>query len=96
MKVQNTFSRKNDLKGRPDYYITPTRNFTQYTRDSEQKYWIKDTKFDWNQNILLNLMEHLGNIDAKDFSKILFMVLPMVEDSLERKIVQIRQEKLPL
>ena len=96
MKIQNTFSPKSVLKGRPDYYITPTRNFTQYTRDSEQKYWIKDTKFDWNQNILLNLKEHLGNLDAKDFSKILFMVLPMIEDSLERKIVQIRQEKLPL
>ena len=96
MKIQNTISRKKVLKGRPDYYITPTRNFTQYTRDSEQKYWIKDTKFDWNQNVLHNLKENLGNLDPKGFSKILFMVLPMIEDSLERRIGQIREEKLPL
>ncbi len=96
MQIQNTNSRKKILKGRPDYYITPTRNFTQYTRDSEQKYWIKDTKFDWNQNILHNLKENLENLEPKVFSKILFMVLPMIEDSLERRIVQIREEKLPL
>ena len=46
---------KNVIKGRPDYYITPTRDFTQYTRDSEEKYWRKETKFDWNQNVRDNL-----------------------------------------
>jgi len=96
MKIQNKNSRKKSLKGRPDYYITPTRNFTQYTKDSEQKYWIKDTKFDWNQNILQNLKENLDNLDPNDFSKILFMGLPMIEDSLKRRVVQIREEKLPL
>jgi len=96
MKVPKASSRKTDVKGRPDYYITPTRDFTQYTKDSEEKYWSKDTKFDWNQNIRNNLKEHLENLDTEDFSKILFMVLPMVKDSLEHKIVHIRQGQLPL
>src|SRR6186997_436344 len=95
MKVRNKFL-KSEIKGRPDYYITPTRDFTQYTRDSEQKYWTKDTKFDWHQNIKDNLKEHLENLDPEDFSKILFLVLPMVEESLEHRITQIRQEQLPL
>jgi hypothetical protein len=96
MKVRNTSSGKSVIKGRPDYYITPTRDFTQYTRDSEQKYWTKDTKFDWQQNIKDNLKEHLENLDPEDFSNILFLVLPMVEESLEHRITQIRQEQLPL
>lgn len=89
-------SRKTVIKGRPDYYITPTRDFKQYTKDSEEKYWSRETKFDWNQNIRDNLRKHLENLDAKDFSKILFMVLPMIKDSLEHKIAQIRQGQLPL
>ena len=39
----NTSPRKTVIKERPDYYITPTRDFTQYTKDSEEKYWSKDT-----------------------------------------------------
>jgi len=96
MKVPNTSSRKPVLKGRPDYYITPTRDFTQYTRDSEEKYWSRDTKFDWHQSVRDNLKEHLENLDPESFSKILFMVLPMVAETLERKVVQIGQEQLPL
>ena len=83
-------------KGRPDYYITPTRDFTQYTKDSEEKYWNKDTKFDWHQSVQDNLKEHLENLDPVDFSKVMFMVLPMVEKTVERKIVQMRRERLPL
>jgi hypothetical protein len=93
---RNTSSRKTVIKGRPDYYITPTRDFTQYTRDSEEKYWSKDTKFDWDQNVRDNLKEHLENFDQEGFSKILFMVLPMLEDSVACRITQVRQEQLPL
>jgi hypothetical protein len=93
---RNISPQKKVIKGRPDYYITPTRDFTQYTKDSEEKYWSKDTKFDWQQSVRDNLKEHLENLDPKDFSRILFMVLPMVEETLARKIVQIRQEQLPL
>jgi hypothetical protein len=95
MKVRNKFL-KSEIKGRPDYYITPTRDFTQYTRDSEQKYWTKETRFNWQQDIKDNLKEHLDNLDSNDFTKILFLVLPMVADSLEHRIVQIRQNHLPL
>jgi len=96
MKTANTAVRKPAIKGRPDYYITPTRDFTQYTKDSEEKYWRKDTKFDWHQNVRDNLREHLEKLEAKDFSKILFMVLPMVEENIARKIMQIRQGQLPV
>jgi hypothetical protein len=33
-----------------DYYIAPNSDFTQYTRDYEEKYWSKDTAFDWGQS----------------------------------------------
>jgi hypothetical protein len=95
MSVQHTSS-KSEIKGRPDYYITPTHDFTQYTRDSEQKYWTKDTRFDWQQNIKDNLKEHLDGLDPKDFTKILFLVLPMVEANLNNKIAEIQQHRLPL
>lgn len=88
--------RKSADKGRPDYYITPSHDFTQYTRDCEEKYWNKETAFDWNQSVPDNLKEHLENLDPENFSKITFVVLPMVKDSLERKIIQIRQDQLPL
>ena len=97
MKDYRTISpRKTVIKGRPDYYITPTRDFTQYTKDSEEKYWSKETKFDWQQSVRANLNEHLENLDPEDFSKVTFMVLPMVKETIERKIVQIRQGQLPL
>lgn len=83
-------------KGRPDYYITPTHDFTQYTKDCEEKYWNKQTAFDWSQNVRDNLKERLGNLSPKDFSKITFMILPMVKEAIERKTDQIRQERLPL
>ena len=93
---QNPSARKNVIKDRPDYYITPTRDFKQYTKDSEEKYWSKETKFDWQHSVRANLKEHLEKLDPVDFSKVTFMVLPMVKETLERKIVQIQQEQLPL
>ena len=93
---QNPNLSKPAIKGRPDYYITPTRDFTQYTKDSEEKYWSKETKFDWQQSVRANLKEHLENLDQEDFLKVTFMILPMVKENIERKIVQIRQDQLPL
>lgn len=93
---QNPSAGKDVIKGRSDYYITPTRDFTQYSKDSEEKYWSKETKFDWQQNVRTNLKEHLENLSPEDFSKVTFMVLPMVKETIERKIVQIRQGQLPL
>lgn len=96
----NNFSagtfRKAVDKGRPDYYLTPTHDFTQYTKDCEEKYWNKETAFDWNQDVGSSLKEHLENLEPEAFFKVTFMVLPMVKEALERKMVQIRQEQLPL
>ncbi len=83
-------------KGRPDYYITPTRDFTQYTRDSEEKYWSKDTKFDWSQDIRANLRDHLEKLDTPGLSKVAFMVIPMLIENLENKISHISHKHLPL
>ncbi|MEO8414901.1 MAG: hypothetical protein ABI472_14635 [Ginsengibacter sp.] len=82
--------------GRPDYYITPTHDFTQYTKDCEAKYWSKETAFDWNQSVQDNLKKNLENLVPGDLSKVAFMTLPMIEGNLERKIEQIRQDQLPL
>lgn len=84
------------IVGRPDYYLTPTRDFTQYTKDCEEKYWKKESAFDWGQSVRTNLKEHLETLDPAAFSKIAFMTLPMVAENLERKIVRIKQKSLPL
>jgi hypothetical protein len=88
-------SRKPLDKGRPDYYITPTHNFTQYTRDCEEKYWSKDTAFDWSQNVRENLRQHLDQLDEEAFRKVVFMVLPMIRDRVLHHIDQIRRQQLP-
>lgn len=93
--IAGTF-RKTVDKGRPDYYLTPTHDFTRYTKDCEEKYWNKETAFDWSQDVWISLKGHLENLDPEDFSNVTFMVLPMVKEALERKMVQIRQEQLPL
>ena len=83
-------------KGRPDYYVTPTHDFTKYTKDCEEKYWSKDTAFDWSQSVTGNLKKHLENLNGEEFSKVSFMVLPMVKKNIERKIIQIKHNHLPL
>lgn len=87
---------KTGSNGRPDYYITPTHDFTQYTKDCEEKYWSKETAFDWSQSVQSNLKEHLENLHPGEFSRVAFMTLPMIKDNLERKLAQIRHEGLPL
>lgn len=66
-------------KGLPDYYITPTHDFTKYTKDCAEKYWNKETKFDWSQSVENNLKENLENLSPKDFAKVAFMTLPMIK-----------------
>ena len=84
------------IKGRPDYYIKPTRDFTQYTRDCEEKYWRKETAFDWQQDIQQNLKDHLEQLSPADLLRITFMVLPMLMETIKRKIEQIRSGQLPM
>lgn len=88
-------SHKISDKGRPDYYITPTHDFTQYTRDCEEKYWVKDTAFDWSQSVSDSLKLNLDNLDMDKLSKVGFMVFPMVKDKLKREIETINEEGLP-
>ncbi len=82
-------------KERPDYYITPTRDFTRHTRDCEEKYWSKDTAFNWNQSVEENLKCNLEALDSTAFSTIAFLTLPMINETLEKRIRQLQQEELP-
>lgn len=93
---RNTSSRKISDYGRPDYYITPTHDFTQYTRDCEEKYWSKDTAFDWTQSVSDSLKLNLENLDKDEFYKISFMVLPMVKEKVRHEIATIREKRLPV
>ena len=86
---------KEKLKGRPNYYKTPTRNFTQYTKDCEEKYWSKETEFDWAQDVKHNLKENLENLESKELSRIFSMVLPMIAETIALKTTQIQQNELP-
>ncbi|MBC6366472.1 hypothetical protein [Algoriphagus sp. AK58] len=89
-------SQKTADKGRPDYYITPTHDFKQYTRDCEEKYWSRETAFDWSQNLELNLKENLENLQPEELHRITFLVLPMIKETIRGKIDQIKNEGLPL
>ena len=93
---RNSSDRKALDKGRPDYYLTPSHDFTQYTRDCEEKYWSKDKAFDWGQSVTASLKENLEKLDKEEFYKVTFLVLPMVREKLERKITAIKKEGLPL
>ncbi|MEO8110494.1 MAG: ferritin-like domain-containing protein [Ginsengibacter sp.] len=83
-------------KGLPDYYITPSHDFTKYTKDCAEKYWNKEDKFDWGQSVENNLKENLEKLNPQDFSKVVFMTLPMIKKNLECKIAQLRLDQFPL
>jgi len=96
MKVKrNTSSGNISNKGRVDYYITPTHDFTQYTRDCEEKFWSKETEFDWTQSVSENLKLNLNGLDKDKFCKVCFMVMPMVKDKLSYEIETIKEKHLP-
>ena len=83
-------------KERPDYYVAPTRDFTQYTKDYEEKYWSKETAFDWQQSVAGNLKAHVERLPAEEFFRVETLALPMVEAALGRHIGQILHGWLPL
>jgi hypothetical protein len=82
-------------KERPDYYITPTRDFTQYTRDYEEKYWSKDSAFAWQQNVPANLKAHLESVPSAELLRVAMLALPMVDMDLGIHIEQVRDAGLP-
>lgn len=97
-KVKNylNLSSKPGEKGRADYYLTPSHDFTQYTKDCEEKYWNKETAFDWGQDIHHNLKNHLEHLPPEGFAWIASHVLPMIGDALDQKLAFLRQGQLPL
>jgi hypothetical protein len=83
-------------KERPDYYVAPTRDFTQYTKDYEEKYWSKETAFDWQQSVAQNLKAHVERLPPEEFCRVANLALPLVERALARHVEQIRGARLPL
>jgi hypothetical protein len=79
-----------------DYYITPTHDFTQYTRDYEEKYWVQDTAFDWRQDVPANLKRHLEGLSSAALWQIAVLALPLVNQAQGRTIRQLEEEGLPL
>jgi hypothetical protein len=79
----------------PDYYVAPTRDFTQYTKDYEEKYWSKETAFDWQQSVAENLKAHVASLPPAEFHALVTLVLPMVDRALHLHIEQIRRAGLP-
>lgn len=90
-----TKNKESHDQGKPDHYITHTRDFTQYIKDSEEKYWNKETRFDWQQHVRSNLKERLEGLDEKEFSNLAFKVVPILKETLDKKMLQIRNEHLP-
>ena len=82
-------------KNLSDFYITPTHDFTQYVKDHAEKYWFRDTEFDWSQSIQGNLEKYLKSLGTENFSKIVFMSVPIIKEEVERKIALIRKRHLP-
>jgi hypothetical protein len=80
----------------PDYYLAPTRDFTQFTRDYEEKYWSRDTAFDWGQSVEGNLKAHLVGLSEAEFLRIARLALQLVDQNLEQHIAQVAEQGLPL
>lgn len=81
---------------RPDYYISPTRDFTQYTRDCEKKYWNRDIAFDWQQDVADNLRTHLNGLSPDTFSKLALEILPMIQENIQNHIKKIGEKGVPV
>jgi hypothetical protein len=73
-----------------DYYIAPTSDFTQYTRDYEEKYWSKDTAFDWSQSVSGNLSAHLARLPRDELRRVGLLALELVERSLAGALEETR------
>ncbi len=86
-------SRPGELR---DYYITPTHDFRQYTRDYEEQYWRQDTAFDWGQDVPANLKRNLEGLSADALWRIAALALPLVAQAQEQIIRQLEQDGLPL
>lgn len=80
----------------PDHYITPTRDFTAFTRDYEQKYWCRDTAFDWTCSVEESLRAHLLALDDRKFHRIARLALPIVAQELDRHMGQVERDGLPM
>jgi hypothetical protein len=91
-------SRRRSARGKewPDYYLTPTRDFTQFTRDYEEKYWSRDTAFDWGQDVEANLAANLSGPPEGEFLRIATFALALVADDLAEHAEDVGRQGLPL
>jgi hypothetical protein len=80
----------------PDYYLAPTRDFTQFTRDYEEKYWSRDTAFDWEQSVEENLKAHLQGLSETEFLRIARLALALVDQALHDHIAAVESDGLSL
>jgi len=78
-----------------DYYITPTRDFTQFTRDYEEQYWSKDTAFPWHQSVAGNLQASLDGLTREAFWQVAVLTLSLVEAALDGHIRRVRDQGVP-
>lgn len=78
-----------------DYYVAPTRDFTQYTKDYEEKYWSKETAFDWQQDVAENLKRHVADLPADKFRALARLSLPLVERAVSGHIDRMQSGGLP-
>lgn len=90
-----TQSRSNGPRELTDYYLAPSHDFTQYTRDYEEKYWSKDTAFDWDQSVPDNLRNHVEGLPRHELQRLASVALPVVHQALARAIDQVESSGLP-
>ena len=88
-------ARPSDRTQRHHYYITPTHDFTQYTKDYEAKYWSQDTAFEWQQSVPDNLKAHLDSLEPTQFAAVARLAVPLVHAAASRRIAEIRRYGLP-
>jgi hypothetical protein len=86
---------RRSTKERPDYYITPTRDFTRYTRDYEEKYWSRETALAWDQDVTENLRRHIDSLSARELSRLAHFSLGMVIDDIDAHVEEIARVGLP-
>lgn len=94
MKAYN--SPNHNIKERRGYFISPTHDFTQYTRDCEEKYWSRDTSFDWDQDVQENLRSYVSNLDQEKLNSILVMALPIILNDIGKRISLVQNDHFPI
>jgi hypothetical protein len=78
-------------KERPHYYLAPSHDFTQYTKDWEEKHWSRETAFEWQRDVPGALRRNLESLPPDAYQRLAMQSLPLVRGSLERLVVEIQR-----